>query len=116
MSLYQEYLDRDRSQRHADPSKQVLFSILADLNDRVGFSFGNIDDKTEEEILQGWLSLIHSSLSPETVKQLRSCKDLLDGVSAEEVDDPEEYLTEFAVRGEEFGQAIGVVLKSFGRK
>lgn len=115
MSLYEEYGDWDSSKRHRDPAKQVLFSIVDNLNARQRFFVG-VDPEPREEILQGWLSLIRSSLPPETVKQLRCCQDLLDGVSADEVDDPEEYLTEFAVSGGEFSQAIDVVLRSFGRK
>lgn len=114
-NLLQQYQDR-REQPPTDPAKVALFGILADLTDRggLGSEFDAIDDDIKEEMLGEWLDKIKTCLPAETVESLKECRDLLEGVSAEEVDDPEEYLTSFACEGQEYKEAINTVLIGFG--
>lgn len=114
-NLYEQYQDR-RETPPTDPAKIALFGILADLTDRggLGSEFDAIDDDIKEEMLGEWLDKIKNSLPAETVKSLKECRDLLAGVSADEVDDPEEYLTNFACEGPEYKEAIDTVLIGFG--
>ena len=114
-NLLQQYQDR-REKPPTDPAKVALFGILADLSYRsgIGTEFDAIHDDIKEEMLGEWLDKIKTCLPAETVKSLRKCRNLLAGVSAEEVDDPEEYLTSFACEGEKYKEAINTVLIGFG--
>ncbi len=115
-NLYEQYQDR-RETPPTDPAKVALFGIIADLTETLhglDSEFDAIDDDIKEEMLGEWLDKIKNSLPAETVKSLKECRDLLAGVSAEEVDDPEEYLTSFACEGEKYKEAIDVVLNGFG--
>ena len=114
MSLYEEYYSHQyENKKSNDPAKVALFGILADMSDRSGI-LDTVDDDIKEEMLESWLSSIKTSLNLETVQYLQSCRSLLDAVSAEEVDDPEEYLNSFGCDGADYSKAISTVLEGFG--
>lgn len=46
----------------------------------------------------------------EAIEKLEECRSLLEQISAEEVDDPEELATEFSCEGLDYIEAIDVIL------
>lgn len=117
MSLYEEVFEPILTTHNPDPAKQVVFSIIRDMESRSGLqnALEDCDDEIKEEFIQKWIDLVRESLPCDTVQLLESCQSLLEEISAAEVDDGEELLTAFACEGEEFGKAIGLVLKGFGQ-